>query len=83
MATCKAKEPDQFRKPEVGMWEHLINTCNGGLKPDMDKSFFVGDAAGRKKDHSDTDKGFAEAVGLKFYTEDQFFLKPLPEFVSK
>ena len=81
VATCKAKEKDAFRKPETGMWEEL-GRRNGGIKPQQEKSFFVGDAAGRKKDHSDTDKEFAKAAGLKFFTEDEFFLKPL-DFISK
>jgi len=38
-------------------------------------SFFVGDAAGRKGDHSDSDLRFAQAIPLKFYTEREFFLK--------
>lgn len=48
----------------------------------MEKSFFCGDAAGRpvnwapgkKKDHSMADKLFAENLGLKFYTPEQYFL---------
>jgi len=74
VATAKNKVPDPYRKPATGMWSYLIEKCNGGIQPDMDKCFFVGDAAGRKKDHSDTDKGFAEAAKLKFFTETQYFL---------
>lgn len=29
---------------------------NGGVVPDLARSFFVGDAAGRDGDHSDVDK---------------------------
>ena len=36
-------------------------------------SYAFADAAGRARDHSDTDKGFAESVGVAFHTEDQFF----------
>jgi len=35
--------------------------------------FFVGDAAGRQKDFSCDDRKFAANVGIKFYTEKQFF----------
>ena len=28
----------------------------------LDRSFYVGDAAGRKDDHSDADKKFAEVI---------------------
>ncbi|GMP65841.1 hypothetical protein CsSME_00026467 [Camellia sinensis var. sinensis] len=36
-------------------------------------SFYVGDAAGRKDDHSDADIKFAQAVGLKFYVPEEYF----------
>ena len=39
----------------------------------MEESFFCGDAAGREKDHSDADSGFARACGLAFFTETEFF----------
>jgi len=79
VATVNAKDKDQYRKPATGMWDYFVNHLNGGIKPDMEASFFVGDAAGRGKskgkqaDHSDADKAFAEAVQIKFHTEDQFF----------
>ena len=41
--------------------------------PDLSLSFFVGDAAGRKGDFSDSDKKFAEAVGVRFFNETEFF----------
>lgn len=31
------------------------------------------DAAGRPRDHSDSDKAYAANVGVKFYTESEFF----------
>jgi len=39
----------------------------------MESCFFVGDAAGRPGDHSDTDKVFAKAVGMQFYTPEEAF----------
>lgn len=39
-------------------------------------SFFVGDAAGRPGDHSDSDRVFAEALGLPFRVPEDVF--PLP-----
>jgi len=78
VATAKEKG-DPYRKPAKGMWDYLVANMNGGIKPDMEASFFVGDAAGRKKskgrpaDHSDADSAFAEAIPLKFHTEDLFF----------
>lgn len=47
-----------------------------GYEVDMDKSVYVGDAAGRlalggrKKDHGDTDYKLALNVGLKFVTPE-------------
>ncbi|KAK9388310.1 polynucleotide kinase 3 phosphatase-domain-containing protein [Lipomyces mesembrius] len=40
---------------------------------DRGNSFFVGDAAGRKGDHSTGDKDFAKNLGIKFYTPEEFF----------
>lgn len=43
----------------------------------MKKSYYCGDAAGRKekghKDHSDSDLKFARNVGLNFYLPEQIF----------
>ena len=42
-----------------------------------EKSFFVGDALGRKSDFSDSDLCFAQAIGIKCYSpEDVFCEKP-------
>ncbi|MPC08402.1 Bifunctional polynucleotide phosphatase/kinase [Portunus trituberculatus] len=66
--------------------------ANGGVEVDLDKSIFVGDAAGRpaegkkKKDFSFSDRLFALNVGLKFYTPEEHFLDAktqafnMPEF---
>jgi bifunctional polynucleotide phosphatase/kinase len=64
------------------MWRHMVEKCNGGVEPDLSASFFVGDAAGRPGDFfvkatgkpADTDKLFAEAVGIRFYTPEEFFV---------
>jgi len=73
VATAKAKDAsDAYRKPAIGMWTFAAEN-NGGITPKKDQCVFVGDAAGRKKDHGDTDRAFAHAAGLKFFTEDEFF----------
>ncbi|KAL4580432.1 hypothetical protein LXL04_016624 [Taraxacum kok-saghyz] len=69
----KGQERDPFRKPKTGMWRIMEQHFNSGIPIDMDKSFYVGDAAGRKDDHSDADKKFAEAIGLKFYVPEEYF----------
>ncbi|ESQ48487.1 hypothetical protein EUTSA_v10020510mg [Eutrema salsugineum] len=65
---------DLYRKPRAGMWQLMKKHFNSGIAIDMDKSFYVGDAAGRKGDHSDADLKFAQASGLKFYTPEEYFL---------
>ncbi|XP_042479884.1 polynucleotide 3'-phosphatase ZDP isoform X2 [Macadamia integrifolia] len=64
---------DPFRKPKTGMWRIMEQHFNSGIPIDMDKSFYVGDAAGRKNDHSDADTKFAQALGLKFYVPEDYF----------
>ncbi|KAE9617040.1 putative phosphoric monoester hydrolase [Lupinus albus] len=67
------KEDDPFRKPKPGMWQLMEKHFNSSISIDMDQSFYVGDAAGREKDHSDADIKFAEAIGLKFYVPEKYF----------
>ncbi|XP_057376303.1 uncharacterized protein F21D5.5-like isoform X1 [Daphnia carinata] len=71
-----------YRKPAIGMWNHLTEHANGSVPVDVGSSFYCGDAAGReakwapgkKKDHSSVDRLLATNVGLKFYTPEEFFL---------
>ncbi|CAN7117534.1 unnamed protein product [Brassica rapa subsp. narinosa] len=65
---------DLYRKPKAGMWQLMKKHFNSGIEIDMDKSYYVGDAAGRKGDHSDADIKFAQANGLKFYTPEEYFI---------
>lgn len=64
-----------FRKPATGMWMHFQKEFeqDGARELDFENSFFVGDAAGRPKDFSDSDLKFATSLGLKFYTPEEFF----------
>ena len=60
----------------IGMWELLekdVFKLGYGVC-DKDASFYVGDAAGRRGDHSDGDKKFAEMVGVKFCTPEEVFM---------
>ncbi|SZF03234.1 unnamed protein product [Blumeria hordei] len=83
-----ATENDIYRKPRSGMWEELVKDTlvDKSKELNLEESFFVGDAAGRAaspgkpKDFSCSDRNFAENVGIKFFTPEEFFLgeKPRP-----
>jgi polynucleotide 3'-phosphatase len=62
----------EFRKPGPGMWNQLKRDVHPCLVL-KDRSVYVGDAAGRKGDFSDSDKNFAQGLGLKFQTPEEFF----------
>jgi bifunctional polynucleotide phosphatase/kinase len=68
---------DQYRKPMTGMFDLVQNLYKSkGYEIDMEKSIYVGDAAGRlagvgrRKDHGDTDYKLALNVGLRFVTPE-------------
>ncbi|CAO2194618.1 unnamed protein product [Urochloa humidicola] len=69
----KGTPDDPYRKPNPGMWWLMAQHFNSGIEIDMDKSFYVGDAAGRENDHSDADIEFAKAIGLKFHVPEECF----------
>jgi bifunctional polynucleotide phosphatase/kinase len=73
MLVLCATAKDGYRKPSTGAWRHLGEEASDGVRPDLASSFYVGDAAGRPGDHSDTDREFASAVGVRFHTETEFF----------
>lgn len=61
---------ETYRKPGIGMWKQLIVDIGD---VDISNSFFVGDAAGRDGDFSDSDRKFAETVGLTFKVPEEYF----------
>ena len=54
-----------------------------------ESSLYVGDAAGRPGDWSDSDRVFAERLGIPFFTPEQIFptinftINPIPPFVGR
>ncbi|KGR12005.1 DNA 3'-phosphatase [Candida albicans P57072] len=66
----------KMRKPETGMWDtFLVDLKKYGITSDINykESFFVGDAAGRSKDFSDSDALFSKNINLKFITPEELF----------
>lgn len=59
-----------FRKPFPTMLENLTNDMTFDFK----NSFFCGDGAGRKSDHTDADIKFAHNIGIKFFVPETIFL---------
>lgn len=58
-----ALNKDHYRKPMTGMFEFLVSEIG---QQDVETSFYCGDAAGRRGDHSVCDYFFAHNCGLKF-----------------
>ncbi|XP_064296303.1 LOW QUALITY PROTEIN: bifunctional polynucleotide phosphatase/kinase, partial [Phalacrocorax carbo] len=78
-----ATGPGIYRKPVLGMWDHLCEKANGDVTVSVPDSLYVGDAAGRpqnwapgrkKKDFSCSDRLFALNAQLRFHTPEEFFL---------
>ena len=67
-----ATHDDKLRKPRTG----IIKKINKKLKIKLlvNNSFYVGDAAGRQKDRSDSDRKFAHNLKVKFFTPEEYFL---------
>lgn len=70
-------EDDINRKPRVGMFTQVQMLINKPI--DKEKSFYVGDMAGRKNDKEDTDRKFALNLGINFHTPEEYFLNKSKE----
>jgi bifunctional polynucleotide phosphatase/kinase len=60
-------------KPNIDMFDVIKKDIFKKQDIDKDNSFFVGDALGRKTDHSDCDRVFAENIGIKYYSPEEYF----------
>lgn len=68
-----AQQFDKMRKPNTGMFDEFLKDF-GTDKIDLDKSYFIGDAAGRKNDFSNSDLEFAKNCKLHFNTPEEYFV---------
>jgi len=79
-----ADQEDNFRKPATGMAQNLTaELAKKNLRIDWSKSFMVGDSAYKKGDikpdgepgthFSNSDRLFAENLGIPFYEPNKFF----------
>ena len=62
-----------FNKNEYKPNPILFNCLENKDKIIKEESFFIGDALGRKNDYSDSDKKFAENIGIKYFSPEEFF----------
>jgi bifunctional polynucleotide phosphatase/kinase len=58
----------------------LFTTLFGEYIINKEASFFVGDALGRKTDYSNSDKVFAENIGIKWYSPEDIFVNKTLSF---
>jgi DNA 3'-phosphatase len=74
MLALVATAKDHYRKPDIGTWQFMTQLADKSkVEIDLSSCFFVGDAAGRAGDHSDSDKRYAQACALRFFNETEFF----------
>mmetsp|Transcript_20548 Transcript_20548/g.57281 ORF Transcript_20548/g.57281 Transcript_20548/m.57281 type:complete len:356 (-) Transcript_20548:459-1526(-) len=68
-----ATQKDNLRKPEAGMWNFLCEHLSPDAKPDPKASFFVGDASHPDHKVGDSDREFANAVGMQYKDVKEVF----------
>jgi bifunctional polynucleotide phosphatase/kinase len=53
------------------------------VEPNLENSFYVGDAAGRKNDFSNSDINFANNIKIKFLLPEEFIQNKTIKYTSK
>jgi|AntRauTorckE6833_2_1112554.scaffolds.fasta_scaffold06170_5 bifunctional polynucleotide phosphatase/kinase len=80
MTIIASLNKDLYRKPEIGMWEHIFGT----QKLNIENCCYIGDAGGRfrqtkggpkKIDFSCSDRKFAFNIGIKYKTPEVYFME--------
>lgn len=76
-AQSKGSSPEtlhtSMRKPESGMWQEFVDMLPSTVTVDKNESFYCGDAAGRPQDFLDSDRKFAENIGIDFKVPEELF----------
>lgn len=79
MSTRSPKKSAQsFHKPSPTMWTKVLaklhaHSSSGTRELDLANSFFVGDSEDESDPQGGVDRKFAAAVGIQFYTPDEYF----------
>lgn len=77
-ATGKAKRVEEdvylgYRKPYAGLFNMMKKEIFKTNAVDLAASFYCGDAAGRKGDHSNDDALFSINIGVKFFSPEMLW----------
>lgn len=75
-----AYQDDFYRKPLSGMWDLLSKHADTINKKN---SFYVGDAAGRKNDFSNSDINFAHNIKIPFLLPEEFIQNKIIKYSSE
>jgi len=73
-----ATKDDYYRKPHTGMFDLFLQLNNLDIN-DLEKIFYCGDAAGRKKDFACSDYAFSFNLSLKYYNNPDRIKFYVPE----
>lgn len=68
----------EIYKPNTFLYEKLFEDAT----LNKNESLFIGDALGRKNDFSDSDKVFAENIGIKYFPPEEIFIDQTIDFTK-
>ena len=71
----------KYIKPDTAMWDFFAGSLNRFKIIDKSTAVYVGDRAGRAGDIADSDKKFAQNIGIAYNTPEVYFGIPaLPKY---